>query len=437
MPIVMNILLDIGLLLILGYTAGWLLDKIGLPKIVGYIVVGIALSPNTITIIHQNTIEATEPLMAICLAFIAFEVGGALKWSKIKKHEKEILSITLFASLIPLILISTVVFVAGMLFPALMPFGLTGNLSLALLLGVLASPTAPAATLAVIHQYRAKGKVTDTILGVVALDDAMGIILFSIVISILSMYMGIEKLVENSHLNAFYRISMAIIQGAILALLMNHLSRLLKINTEAQWIVIITSMLILCLGISKLLKTDELLANMTMGILIVNRSREHTKIFKVIERYTEELIFLIFFLLSGLHLDITTLPESLPLVALFVILRTAGKYLGTHVGGKIVKADYTIHRYTAGGLLPQAGIVIGLVLTIAQNEAFTNISEVILSTIIGSTILNEIMGPWVTKYSLIKAGEIVQNRNQPQKTSPPLPPQKHRKDNPSSGSTPS
>ena len=290
----MNALLDIGLLLILGYTAGWLLDKIGLPKIVGYILVGVALSPNTINLLGQDTILTTKPLMDICLAFIAFEVGGALKWSKIKSHEKEIVNITLLASIFPFLLIAIAVFALGLLFPTLIPFGVVGNLSLALLLGVLASPTDSAATLAVMHQYKAKGKVTNTILGVAALDDAVGIILFSIVLSILSTFTEVEK----AQINAVYHVTMAIITGAVIALLMNMFSKMLKITKEGQWIVIITSMIILCLGISRLLHVDEILASMTMGLMIVNRSKQHTIIFKVVERYTEELIFLIFFLLS-------------------------------------------------------------------------------------------------------------------------------------------
>ncbi|TLX70766.1 hypothetical protein E9993_21855 [Labilibacter sediminis] len=402
----MNVLLDIGLLLILAYTVGWMLNKIGLPKIVGYILVGVALSPNSVHIIGQETINVSEPLMDICLAFIVFEVGGALKWTKIKIHENEIVNITLLASIIPFILIAIGVFIFGVIFPSLLPFGSIGNLSLALLLGVLSSPTAPAATIAVMHQYKAKGKVTDTIMGVVALDDAVGIILFSVIISILSMFLGDQKMVENAHLNAVYRISMAMFLGAGIALLMNLLSKMLQIKTEGQWIVIITSMLILCLGTSKLLQVDELLANMTMGLMIVNRSNQHTKIFKVVERYTEELIFLIFFLLSGLHLDFTTIPQSIFLISIFVGLRIVGKYIGANIGARAAKADKSIRKYTAGGLLPQAGIVIGLVLSISQNEIFSDISEVLLTTIIGATIINELIGPIITKLTLKKAGEI-------------------------------
>ncbi len=402
----MNVLLDIGLLLILGYSAGWMLNKIGLPKVVGYILVGVALSPNSLHLIEHDTIETTEPLMDICLAFIAFEVGGALKWSKIKKHEREIVNITILASIIPFIFITLGVYTFGFIFPTLLPFGFIGNLSLALLLGVLASPTAPAATIAVIHQYKARGKVTDTIMGVVALDDAVGIILFSIVFSILSMYLGDQKIVENAHLNSVYRISMAIFLGAGVALFMNFLSKILQVKTEGQWIIIITSMLILCLGICRMLQVDELLANMTMGLMIVNRSSQHTKIFKVVERYTEELIFLIFFLLSGLHLDFATIPQSIFLISIFVGLRIAGKYIGTNLGARSAKADKSIRKYTAGGLIPQAGIVIGLVLSISQNEIFSDISEVLLTTIIGATIINELIGPIITKFTLKKSGEI-------------------------------
>lgn len=407
----MNVLLDIGLLLILGYTVGWILGKLGLPKIVGYIIVGVSLSPNTVNFIGINSLEITKPLMDICLAFITFEVGGALKWSKIKKHENEIVSITLFASIFPFIFITIGVYSFGFLFPSLLPFGQIGNLSLSLILGVLASPTAPAATLAVMHQYKAKGKVTDTIMEVVALDDAVGIILFSAILSILSMFTGIEKAFETVYLNAVYRFSMALFLGFGLALLMNQLIKVLQINTEGKLIVIITSILIFSLGLTQLLHVDDLLTNMTLGFVIVNRSTQHIKIFKVVERYTEELIFLIFFLLSGLHLDISTIPQSIFLIFIFVGLRIAGKFIGSNIGARIAKSDDTIRKYTAGGLLPQAGIVIGLVLNISQNEAFHNISEILLTTIIGATILNEFIGPIITKITLSKAGELKNNNS--------------------------
>ena len=403
----MNILLTIGFLLIIGYTAGWLFDKIGLPRIVAYIGTGIIFSPNSIDFIDHSVIESTYPLMEVCLAFIAFEVGGALKWSNIKKHEKEIISITILGSLLPFILVSSGVLILGWLFPSLLPIPPLPLFLLALLLGALASPTAPAATLAVMHQYKAKGKVTDTILGVTALDDVLGILLFSLTIGVVFMFNGGEAgLFGNPIINSLYEITAAILIGAVLGFIIDLLDKFFPIEGEGRWIVIIISLIVFCVGISKALQVDVLLSSMTMGIVAVNKCKEEQVIFKILERYTEDLIFLFFFLLSGLHLDITTLPKANVLILIFVVLRIAGKFIGTNLGSRMVNADRSIRKYAAGGLLPQAGVVIGLVLSVYQKEQFKEISEILLATIMGTTIIHELIGPIAAKYSLIKAGEI-------------------------------
>jgi Kef-type K+ transport system membrane component KefB len=403
----MNILLTIGLLLIIGYIAGWLLDKIGLPKIIGYIATGIAFSPNSIGFIDHDILQNTHPLMEVCLAFIAFEVGGALKWSKIKRHEKEIISITILGSLVPFILVSSGVFIFGLLFPSFLPFTPLPLLLLALLLGALASPTAPAATLAVMHQYKAKGKVTDTILGVTALDDVLGILLFSLTIGIVFIFTGGQSgLFGNPIVSSLYEITAAILIGAVLGFVIELINRFFPIEGEGRWIVIIFSLIIFCVGISKALQVDVLLSSMTMGIVVVNKCNQQRVIFRILERYTEDLIFLFFFLLSGLHLDMATLPEATILIIIFVVLRIAGKFIGTNLGSRMVKADRSIRKYTAGGLLPQAGVVIGLVLSVYQNAEFKEISEILLATIMGTTIIHELIGPIAAKYSLLKAGEI-------------------------------
>jgi Kef-type K+ transport system membrane component KefB len=404
----MNILLTLGLLLTIGYTAGWLMDKIGLPKIIGYIITGIAFSPNTIGFVGNDIIEKTQLLMEVCLAFIAFEVGGALKWSKIKKHKKEIISIALFASLFPFILITIVVFSFGLLFPTLLPFEPVTLLLLSLLLGALASPTAPAATLAVIHQYKAKGKVTDTVLGVAALDDAIGILMFSLTIAVIFMITGGGQsgLFGNPALNSLYEIGGALLIGAIIGIIINPIARFIQIKGEGQWIVILLSLIIFCVGIAKALQVDILLSSMTMGVVLVNKSKQQIMIFRILERYAEDFIFLFFFLLSGLHLDMSAIPQATALIIIFVLFRVVGKFMGTIIGARMVKADRSIQKYTAGGLLTQAGIVIGLVLSIYQKEEFKEVSEILLATIMGATVIHELIGPIAAKYSLMKAGEI-------------------------------
>ena len=406
----MNEILTIGILLLTGYVLGLLLSKIGIPKIIGYIGTGIIFSPFTTNFLDTNIGQDTQSLMDICLAFIAFEVGGALKWTKIKKHENEIIYITLLASIIPLVLITGGVLVLGLLFPSIVPFEYSTLFLFSLLLGTLASPTAPAATLAVIHEYKAKGKVTETILGVAALDDILGILLFSVVIGLISTFLeGYNGLFGANILNTLYEIIIAIILGAILALFLNWLVSLLKISGEGQWIVIIFSFIVLCVGLTKLMNINILLTSMSMGVVVVNKSKRQKEIFRILERYTEDLIFLFFFVLSGLHLDISTIPRAITIIIIFVLLRTAGKYLGANLGARMAKADTSIQKYTAGGLIPQAGIVIGLVLSIYPNVQFGQISELLLTVIMGATIIHEIIGPLAAKASLRNSGEIKGN----------------------------
>jgi Kef-type K+ transport system membrane component KefB len=408
----MNILLSIGLLLIIGYIFGWLLDKIGIPKIIGYIATGIIFSPNTIDFLDKLVIQTTHPIMEVCLAFIVFEVGGALKWSKIKAHEKEIISITFLASIFPLIFVSGGIFLTSFIFPEILPFDTTHILLIALPLGALASPTEPAATLAVMHENKARGKVTNTILGVAALDDVVGIILYSITISaILIFTVEPSGFFGNPIVNTIYEMSTAIIIGTIIGLIIDPIARFLHIKNDGQWVVIIFSFIIFCVGLSEFIHVDALLSTLTMGVVIVNKSTHQHSIFRIVERYTEELIFLFFFLLSGLNLDISSIPQSFILILLFVILRALGKYMGTYTGAKLVHANQSIQKYTAGGLLPQGGIVIGLVLSIYETEPFSDISEIVLTTILGAVVIHELIGPIIAKYSLKKAGEIKLNNS--------------------------
>ena len=403
----MDTLLAIGLLLITGYTAGWLANKLGIPRILGYIATGIAFSPNTSDFIDPEIIQTTQPLMEVCLAFIVFEVGGALRWSKIRKHKKEIISITALASIIPFIFIVAGFYLLAELIPSIIPFDAISLLMFTLLLGALASPTEPAATLAVMHQYVAKGKVSDTILGVAALDDVVGILLFSLTLSVIFMTMGKQSEIFGSPiLNSIYEIAVAILLGIILGLIVDPLARLFQLGGEGQWVVIIFSLIIFCTGISRAMHVDALLSSITMGVIVANKSQNREVIFRLMERYTEDLIFLFFFLLSGLYLDISTFPQASALIFLFVLLRTLGKFSGVYAGAKIARADRLIQKYTAGGLLAQGGVVIGLVLSIYQNEQFKDISEVLLTTIMGAVVIHELIGPIATKYSLKRAGEI-------------------------------
>ena len=404
----MNSILIVGLIIFTGFIIGEVAHKVKLPKVTGYIIAGISLNPRFWMFIPEDFIEHTNLFTDIALSFITFSVGGTLLYSRIKKLGKTILFIaileaefallTVIGGIIGVILlfnIDTALHLSGMIIP------------LSIILGSLASPTDPSATLAVAHEYKAKGDVSSTIMGVAAFDDALGIINYSIGIAVAGFFIKHEGFnISDSFLQPIIAIVGGISIGIVSGLIFNAFTQFMKRETEGAFIVLIFAMLALCFGIAMLFGFDELLSTMIMGGMVVNYNPQHNKIFKMLERYTEELIFVLFFTLSGMHLNFSTLSGLYFFIFLFVLFRSIGKFTGTIIGASISRASIKVKRYTAFGLIPQGGIVIGLALMIKANNAFDSISDSVIGIIIGATVIHEIIGPIMAKIALKKAGEI-------------------------------
>lgn len=404
----MDSLFIVGIILFTGFVFGELLSKIKLPKVTGYILAGVVLNPDLFHIIPANFTNHTEVVTNIALAFITFSVGGTLLYKKIKKLGKGILSITILEAELAFL----VVFLGFLL---LTPFlvnipdasYIMVFIPLSILIASLASPTDPSATLAVTHEYHAKGDVSSTIMGVAAFDDALGIINYSLAITIASILILNQNFtITTSILSPLYTIIGAIILGIISGFIFNLISQTIQRETEGMLIVLILCFLLLCYGVASIIGVDELLSTMAMGAFVVNFNKMRKKIFNILERYTEELIFVLFFTISGMHLQFSVFTASFSLVLLFVLFRTLGKIVGSRIGAHIANASPTVKKYVAGGLIPQGGIVIGLALLIKQNTSFNQIADIIISVIIGATIIHELIGPVISKISLKKAGEI-------------------------------
>ena len=404
----MESLLIIGIILFTGFIFGELLSKIKLPKVTGYILAGVFLNPNLLHIIPANFTNHTDVVTNIALAFITFSVGGTLLYKKIKKLGKGIISITLLEAELAFL----IVFLGFLLLTPLLvnipnASYFTVFIPLSILIASLASPTDPSATLAVTHEYNAKGDVSSTIMGVAAFDDALGIINYSLAITIASILILNQNFsVTSSILSPLYTIIGAIILGIISGFIFNIISGLIKRETEGMFIVLIICFLLICYGVASIIGVDELLSTMAMGAFVVNFNKMRKKIFNILERYTEELIFVLFFTISGMHLQFSVFTASFSLVILFVFFRTLGKIFGSRMGAYIANASPSVKKYVAGGLIPQGGIVIGLALLIKQNTSFNQIADIIISVIIGATIIHEFIGPVISKISLKKAGEI-------------------------------
>jgi len=406
--ITLSVTLITGIILLTGFVLGELARKAGLPGVTGYIVAGILLNPDLSGFIPADFAGQTKPVTDMALAFITFSVGGTLEFGKIRKLGKNILSIAVFEAEFAMIFVA-----AGMIIFAPLLVDLPGDdmltviLPMALLTACLAAPTDPSATLAVIHEFKSSGKVTSTIMGVAAVDDALGIINYSLAIAISAVLVrggGINF--SGAVVEPLLIILGSFALGALIGLFFNLICNLLRKETEGLLIVLVLGALLLCFGLASVFAIDELLATMSLGVVVTNFNPLRKKIFGLLERYLEELVIVLFFTLACMHLDLDAVKNAVLLIVVFVVFRALGKAGGTMLGAKLSGADPAVSKYTVGGLLPQGGIVIGLALMMKQEAYAADFADIIIGVVVGATVVHELLGPMVSKFVLRKAGEI-------------------------------
>ncbi len=402
----MNVILSIGLLVFTGYILGELAQKIKLPKISGYILAGIVLNPDILGIMSNTFVGHTDPLLSISLAFITFSIGGSLSLGKLKSTGRQVLLLTLFEAVFAFLLVFLFLFLS-LTFIFHTFDSLPVILAVSLVLASLASPTDPSATLAVIHEYKAKGKVSSTMLEISAFDDITGIIIYTLVTAFAAFFLGKADVdFSGTLLDMGESIGGAIAIGGIMGLLFNLIVKLIKNQPEGTLIVLTFGLILLSYGSSEYFGFDSILSTIALGTVVVNFNPDSDKIFKLIERYTDELIFVVFFTLSGLHLNLDSITGSYILIIIYIIARLIGKFSGIYTGSIILNTKPKIRKYTAGGLLPQGGIVIGLALILTKDPVFQETASMIMGVVIGAALIHEIIGPVFSRLSLKKAGEI-------------------------------
>jgi Kef-type K+ transport system membrane component KefB len=274
-------------------------------------------------------------------------------------------------------------------------------LPIALIIGAIASATAPGATMAIIHEYKASGPLTTTLLAVVALDDAIAVIAFAIAIGIS------QPLVSGAGGISFYQmlgvpflhIAEAIAIGILFGFTLIYIAKLVK--TPDLLLVIVLGMIMLGDGVAELLGVSAILANMVAGFIVMNKVRKR-EMFLVVEKI-EEVVYVMLFVLAGLHFDSGAMKAAGILALLIVLGRYFGKYFGTRAGATISHAPSEVKKYLGLALLPQAGVALGLVLL--AKRAFPTLGATIVNAVLASVIINELVTPPLTKYAILKAGE--------------------------------
>ena len=398
----MDLILAIGLMVVIGFFGGLVARKLKFPRITGYIIIGVLLSPSVLNIIPKGTVQNLDIITDIALGIIAYLVGGSLHIESLRKLEKSIAWITPFQSL-------GAWFFVTFSIAFLCPFILTipeatfyqTYFPIAFVIGAVSCATAPAATMAIIHEYKAKGPLTTTLLAVVALDDAIAIGAFSIALGIskpLVSGIGSVSLIQMLGI-PLLQLAEAIAIGIIFAFALVYLSRLIRIRELL--LVLIFGMIMLCIGVANHLGISAILANMVIGFIVVNKAKRK-EMFLVVEEI-EDVIFAMFFVLAGLHFDLSVMKSAFLLALLIVLTRCFGKYMGTRVGATISHAPDTVKNYLGLALLPKAGVTVGLVLL--AERAFPTFGAILVNAVIASVIINELIAPPLAKYAIFEAGE--------------------------------
>ncbi len=426
-----SIFLYIALLFLVALLSTRLMKIIKLPNVTGFIITGIIMGPFVFGLLFNHFsydgikdgiiyqfVSKISWVSTIALGFIAFSIGTSFKVSTLKAVGKRVIIITIFESLFASILVLVALLIGHVLFPQYI------SLEMALTLGAIAAATAPAATLMVIKQYKARGELVDTLLPVVALDDASALILFAILFQIATSVSGgggfdLYKMVFKPLIEIV--LSLAI--GAILGFLISFMNRFFKSRNNR--LVICIFAIFASVGIYYLFKNKQLggfelsslLMCMMIGAIYSNFSKQSGPTLDVVERFTSP-IYMMFFVLSGASLDLSIFVSNTGFIVLlialtYIIFRVLGKWSGAFTGATLSKSDDKIRKWLGFTLIPQAGVAIGLATTastlFSENEATKEAGALILAIILTSTLVYELIGPMISKWALKKAGEIEEN----------------------------
>jgi Kef-type K+ transport system membrane component KefB len=358
--------------------------------------VGIIIGPKIINLIPARIIMLSDFTSNLVLGMIAFSLGANFTLTNIRESGKAVFWISGLEAFGAWITVTI-----AMLANALIRHT---PIHPSFVLGAAAAATAPAATVMVIREYRASGPVTEMLLRVVAIDDAWCLILaaFGIMLA--------NAIASNTFnfiiiVNSFVHVIFSIVLGGAMGAGLYYFSWLVRDNEELMTVA--HGFILLLVGLSIKLQLSPLLACMTSGIIIANITNRSSIYFESLRRI-DTVLFLGFFILVGANLEISMIPHISIIGILYIIARVAGKFLGVALGSRISRSDPVIGKFLAWGLVPQAGVALGVALS--AKALYPAYGMTIFTTITATTVIYELVGPMCTKFGLKKAGEIIPPR---------------------------
>lgn len=386
----MNVLLALAIAFAMGLFFSRLIRYIHLPNVTAYLLAGLVVGPYVLNALTPEMNTQLSIISDVALGFIAYSIGGEFKMSYLKEIGIKPIIITLFEGCTASLLVFLVLFLIGQPLP------------LCLALGAIAAATAPAATLMVIRQYKANGPVSKMLLPVVAMDDALGLILYAVMIALArTIERGEVLTVMTLVIKPLVEIVGSLALGVVIGLVLVYVLRFF--HSRGNKLSLTIMVVFAAVGLSDMWGLSSLLVCMMVGATMVNLCRQSDTMLEQCDRFTPPL-FLLFFVLSGANLDLAVLPTVGLVGIAYVLTRAVGKALGATIGAKIEKCDANIVKYLGFTLIPQAGVAIGM-----ARMCQTSLPEygtVINAVVLAGTLIYELTGPVITKIALTKAGEI-------------------------------
>ena len=388
---------------------------LGLPAVTGYLVAGVIIGPYCLGLLgieglgflSMEYVEKFGLISDVALGFIAFSIGNEFRLSDLKKTGKQATVIGIIQALVATLFVDlALIALSFILGEDVLPK------SVCITLGAVATATAPAATLMVVRQYKAKGKLTDILLPIVALDDAVGLIVFAVSFGISKAMVRGEMDIVSIVVNPILEIVVSLILGAVMGYIFSEMEKLfhsrskrLSVSVTFVFLTVALTMIKIELG-SVILSASPLLTCMMLGTIFCNVCESSEELMDRVDRWTTPL-FILFFVISGAELELSVFT-SLAVVLIgivYILFRSLGKIIGATFSARLMKCDEQIVKHLGITLLPQAGVALGMSVTAMQLGGYEG--GLIRNIILFSVLIYELVGPIMTKNALIKAGEII------------------------------
>jgi len=397
----MDIFFFISIAIIFGFIAGKLVNRLKLPAVVGYLIAGLVFGPSLLNVYKPQLLDKLNLFTGFALSLVAFIIGSEMKLTTLRRMGAGIGIIILLESF------------AAFFFVAAGVYFLTGKLYLALVFGALAPASAPAGTVAVLQEYKAKGRLTNALYAVVGLDDGLAIIIFAVAAAMARLILTGEQISVIAMVKGpLYEMTGSIILGGLIGLALGYLMR--KLTDRQDILASALAGILICTGIADRLHFSLILANLALGMTFANMFEvSGSKAYRAIKSLTLP-VYIIFFFMAGANLHISLLPSMGLLGLVYLICRTAGLISGASLGAALSRQETVIQKYLGLGILSQAGVAIGLAVLVASDfanlgDAGKELAITTVNTIAATTIIFEIIGPVGVRIAVSKAGEMGAN----------------------------